>query len=377
MRLRILLSVTAIFVVLTCVTSCSRRDASRELTHSQIAGPPALKANANELKSTIVTPYLEQKIVPGKNVLWCDTFQLAWNELCDLIGAPVQMQPPSPMADILNKRTATKADIDDASYVAMAGLIDDGIEQKIQDELQRKFSGQASPELLDFGGAAGWATYAYLFKSLPFETAFERLHDNLEFGGQKVDSFGIPIWGVPATLVTKRASQVTILYYRQDGGRRQSDEFVVELKTLARDDRLILAKIAPKQNMINAIRDVLERVATQQPTELSSGERLLVPVVDFHLIADYNQLLGRVVKNEPVKTGLPLVVARQLVRFRMDETGAVVQSEAMMVPGSPPPRAFIFNKPFLILLQHKDARNPYFALWVDNAELLVSTAAPR
>ena len=31
----------------------------------------------------------------------------------------------------------------------------------------------------------------------------------------------------------------------------------------------------------------------------------------------------------------------------------------------------IFDKPFLIMLQRSDAKMPYFALWVDNAELLV------
>ena len=32
---------------------------------------------------------------------------------------------------------------------------------------------------------------------------------------------------------------------------------------------------------------------------------------------------------------------------------------------------YIFDKPFLILLERKGAANPYFALWVGNAELLV------
>jgi hypothetical protein len=31
----------------------------------------------------------------------------------------------------------------------------------------------------------------------------------------------------------------------------------------------------------------------------------------------------------------------------------------------------IFDKPFLLLMQRQGAKVPYFALWVDNAELLV------
>ena len=39
---------------------------------------------------------------------------------------------------------------------------------------------------------------------------------------------------------------------------------------------------------------------------------------------------------------------------------------------APPPRnrVMIFNKPFLIMLQRSDAKMPYFALWIGNAELL-------
>jgi len=31
----------------------------------------------------------------------------------------------------------------------------------------------------------------------------------------------------------------------------------------------------------------------------------------------------------------------------------------------------VFDRPFLILLQRTDAKTPYFALWVDNVELLM------
>ena len=39
-----------------------------------------LTAAAGALKATVVTPHLDQPIKTGENVLWCGTFQLAWNE---------------------------------------------------------------------------------------------------------------------------------------------------------------------------------------------------------------------------------------------------------------------------------------------------------
>ena len=45
-----------------------------------------LKARAESLGGTTVTPHLEEAITPGKNLIWCSTFQLVWNEACALIG---------------------------------------------------------------------------------------------------------------------------------------------------------------------------------------------------------------------------------------------------------------------------------------------------
>ncbi len=61
-------------------------------------------------------------------------------------------------------------------------------------ELDRKFKGAASPELLhllDSVGTGVWAAYAYLFEELPFEWAFKRMRRGLEFAGREVENFGI------------------------------------------------------------------------------------------------------------------------------------------------------------------------------------------
>jgi hypothetical protein len=67
------------------------------------------------------------------------------------------------------------------------------------------------------------------------------------------------------------------------------------------------------------------------------------------------------------------MAALQAVCFRLDERGAVLKSDAGVYDSVGPPeqpRQFVLNKPFLILLERKGAARPYFALWVDNPELL-------
>ena len=62
----------------------------------------------------------------------------------------------------------------------------------------------------------------------------------------------------------------------------------------------------------------------------------------------------------------------------MDEKGVKLRSEAHMAIGCAmevppqPQHIMIFDRPFLVLLKRAGAKTPYFAMWVDNPELLVS-----
>jgi hypothetical protein len=237
-------------------------------SHDAIAGEPALKANAEDLEHTIVTPHLEQEIPAQTNVLWCGTFQLAWNELCDLSSGSVKLEPASTTAEVLNRQTTSKHDLDKSSYVAMAGLANKGAYKKIREELNEKFGGQASPNLLPLLGAAprdGFFTYAYLFKQLPFRWKFSRFHDDFKFQEQEVDSFGIRHYSSGSRNDARMASQVAVLDYID------SDDFIVELKTRSKEDRLLLAKVAPQSTLADTIVAVKDRVDSAEPAPMRNG----------------------------------------------------------------------------------------------------------
>lgn len=356
---RFLITIT-VFTVTTTVESQDSR------SHRDIVGQAELKAKAEELKQTIVTPHLEQKIADRMNVLWCSTFQLTWNELIDLTGGPIRMVPPSPTATVLNKKTATKRDLDRDSYLAMAGLANKRTYDRIRKELQRKFQGRANPELLNPELRNGWVAYAYLFKELPFRWAFTRFHSNLAFEGYLVDSFGISQLSKDEKDEVKMARQVAILDHKSN------DDFIVELITLAEQDRLILAKIPPEETLGETISVVKTRISKAKRSRMEEDENLFVPVLDFDILKEYSELYGRTIrKNNKTIVKPGITAARQIIRFRLDERGAVLRSEAI---GHSYGRSFNnlrFDKPFLILLERRRARHPYFALWVGNAELLV------
>ena len=359
-RKHLMIAVPLLAVVVVWA-GCSRskhvQEPDEPTSHAEIVGPAAVKANADQLPGTVVTPHLECEIAPGKNVLWCATFQIAWNELCDLLGGPIQGSVARVTVSILNKRAVTRRDLDEASYVAMAGYITrdtNDIRQKIIRELDHKFKGTASPELLrvlDSAPTGFWASYAYLFKELPFERAFERMRRSLMFADREVESFGIKQLLDEDKDEVKAANQVLVYDYKS------VDDFIVELKTQSKSDRLILAKIPPGRTLADMVAAVWTRLQQSTPGSMPRHADLFIPVIDFDVLRHYHELAG-------------IGIALQQTRFKLSERGAILKSESVMVKAA----AFknlVFDKPFLVMIQRTNAGQPYFALWVANAELLV------
>ncbi len=329
------------------------------LRHDRVAGPAVLQVDANDLEATVVTPHLEYTITGDENVLWCATFQLAWNELCDLLGGLVQsdIAGAAEMTTILNRQTVDTNDLDEASYVALAGYPTGGpddILDRITVALDEKFAGAARPQLLPVRGdlvAGEWLTYTCLVKSLPFRWAFERdRRRGVTFAGRGVQTFGIYQLVSRQKDEVRAASQVIVYDYQS------KDDFIIELKTRSESDRLILAKIQPAATLVETIRSVQTRLGETSGGSMVEMSSLRIPVLDFDILRRYHEL-------SPVGTAV------QKVRFKLDETGAVLKSWAVAIESLPQP--LIFDKPFLLMLQRVGAETPYFALWVANAELLV------
>jgi hypothetical protein len=330
---------------------------TRAVTYAPVGGPPARRIDAGSLRGTVVTPHLECAITGGKNVLWCATFQVAWNELCDLLGGSVKAWGAEEMVDALNKRAVTRADVDEASCVALAGYPTGGpddILDRITASMKEKFGPRITPQFLPKRRSLDrdtWVAYAFLLKELPFEWAFERLHGwGITFDGHRVETFGIHQLLTRQENEAKAASQVLVYDHRN------SEDFIVELKTRSEADRLILARTQPSATLSETIRAVQQRMTASTPQQMREMSSLFIPVIDFDLVRQYRELFR-------------LGVALQQIRFKLDETGALLKSEAMVAKGDA--QALWFDKPFLIMIQRTAAQTPYFALWVANAELLV------
>ncbi len=330
------------------------------------------KADASKLTDTqlVVSPALP--LDPTKNVLWCGTFQLAWNELVRLVGEKPLFAPSSPAVDLLNRSAFNKADLDPSSYIALADFESNQVEAKIRAALEKTFGGAASPELIPpvpvHPGPDDFVAYAYLYKNLAFAEPFT--DGSMKFDGRPVKSFGFP--SEPTDELTR---QVQIFDYRSP------DDFVLSIQTRSTADQLILAKVAPGDTLEATVQAVLGRMTAHPLESASSSDSLAVPKLNFDLRRHFSELEGRVFQPGPlakVKSNLVISDAEQLVRFQLNEKGAVLKSEAVIVMRmsvAMPRHSLVFDKPFLILLKQRDSPRPYFALWVGNPALLIPAKA--
>jgi hypothetical protein len=340
--------------------------------------PPTVLAG--ELTETEILPHTRGPITPGRNYLYCATFQLAWNELQDqIVGAPIRLEGSPPMADELNRQSFRSGSLSDDSYVAMAGRVKDGIADEIRSAMNQKFPA-ATPKLIEYPDDTVFFAYAYLQKTLPFPVKFDRLPKPLQFQAKRgrgpVASFGIQDFDEHGLRAERLTEQVTILDYVSD------DDFVLRLST--KTDEIILAKVTPQKSLADTIDAVMQRILQPigkqvQPT-LQKKESLVMPKIALNIDREYSEIVGNTLQNQGW-SDFYIGGAMQSTRFLLNESGARLESEAWIAvangdpPPPPKPRHFVFDRPFLIYLRELQAEQPYLAIWVESPELLVRAKA--
>lgn len=335
------------------------------LSISILSGCSKPAISSDKLKQTVVTPVLEEKIT-DKNILYCSTFQMAWNELKNsIIKDNIALDKALPIVDSLNKEEATKDDVSKDSVVAMAGFGKDDIVAKINKELKDKFGGQA-PTVDEKLNPDDILAYSYLYKNLEFKYPFEKLEDPIRFGIDK-NAPNIKAFGIKKYEKDKHAnigSQVTVIDYKSD------EDFIIKLKS--KDDDIVLAKINPAKSLKNAVNQVEGRMKSGKEENLKDYDVLKVPCIDFDIRHSYKKLEGRSLKNKGFG-GYIIAKAFQNTKFKLNENGATIKSEAkieMTLGVELVGKNLVFDKPFIVILKEKNAKQPYFVLWVNNAELL-------
>jgi hypothetical protein len=337
---------------------------------------PTFTGKSDQLKQTVIVPTLDSPCPPGKNVIWCSSFQLAWNELRDnVIHAPLQVIGAEEIAARLNAAKQSSSDLDPKSFYIAGGWTKDGIVDKIKKDMAARFPSHPLP---DFNGLQGGIlAYSYLTANVPFKYPFEQVEKGFAFtdsqgGKTQVDGFGLSESHQNGS--RKIRQQVEILYSAFQDRGFEVRECAIDLCKYSRPYQVVVAMVEPKGSLAQTLEYV--RARTDRPGEAGriyargefrSADILEVPEMVWRIDHRFSELIGKVLVN--VK--MPITEAMQTIEFRLGRAGAKVESEARLPATTAAPMHFVFDRPFLVYMQKRGAEQSFFVMWVDNAELLV------
>ncbi len=358
--------------------------------------PIAYEGDSTGLEHTVIVPTLDTPMPPGKNVIWCSSFQVAWNHLKDdVIKAPVRVANAEEIADRLNRAPQSEADLPEGSYYATAGFVSDGIVETIQEEMAGRFPSAAKPT---FEGLLPDAivAYAYLTAGVKFTIPFFDSDEPLMFQDSTgaevtVSSFGIRPEDHDA--YRRLREQAKVLYVRHHESREQYEkateerghvpppaEFAIDPCKDSSPNQIVLARIEPKASLAETLVDLQEKIGEYVSEgsfdRLIVSDVLLIPNSHWKIDHHFAELEGA--DKLLLNPGFELYWierARQAIDFKLDRSGAELISETKVMAEAMP-RYFLFDRPFLIYLKKRGAEHPFFVMWVDNAELLCKCQPP-
>jgi len=353
--------------------------------------------DSNDLEQTSIIATLDSPFPKYHNVIWCSTFQMAWDMLKnDIISEPVEVPGAEKLADRLNRAEFSPKNIEVESYFATAGFLADGIIAEIQDEMTQLFPSEPVPVFDDINALPleTIIAYSYLNADIEFEHPFYINNNEFDFQDSngtitEVASFGSRPDADSTDLVR---GQVDVLYYKH-GDQTSAPEFAVDLCKYTNPYQVVLACVPQQKNLGKTVDYAEQKISEfiQDPNNeqlrklqpaLTGGrfgerpaETLTVPDVLYELTHHFAELEGKAIGNQPwLDQGYIIRKAVQMTDFTLGRTGVILNSGAQIVVpplGQPEARRFDFDRPFLIYVKKRGPDySPIFVMWIDNAELM-------
>lgn len=354
-----------------------------------ISIPLAFNGDSIALKATEIVPTLDTPIPDHKNAVWCASFLAGWKMMeQNLAKGPVALDRAPEMVKALNAADDPRPSIPPSMLYVAAGWNDEGIVDQIRNGMHQKFPDNSPPV---FPGITpdSFVTYAYLETHVKFPIPYNQNDEALVFTNSsgkptRINSFGVPL--KDANTYFKLRAQPCVIFYGDMAWPAGSygevpNEFVIDLCPTSAPDQVLVARIARRPTLAAAVAYVETKITgwgyaqyarqfEHAPADsgLRDSEVLLVPDLHWFISHDFSELEGKTLVNPTLKRQ-PLSVAREDIAFYLDKSGAGVRAESREF-ATATPRNFIVNQPFLLYMKKRGAPMPYFAMWVDNAELL-------
>ncbi len=278
------------------------------------------------------------------NNLWVGTLDLAWKDLEEKIGLnKIQLEGEMPqIANDLNESTFSKEMLNPNDYKI-------NVERTVTN---------------------GYKIDATLNKELNFLESFDNFSDYKWTFGNSEEY--IKYFGINNASPEEMNKNVEILFYNKlNNGSLLSNDMAIKLKT-KEGDEIILYRTDDKKSFDEYYEDIKAKTKNYKGrTEFSEDDELRVPYVKVNGMINYNQLYDKKIKNSK---GLYIYDVIQNVNFYLNERGCNLSSKATMVTEymgiGQDTKYCYFQDTFIIFMKEKNSDKPYFALKVDNNDIL-------
>lgn len=395
LTLSLIVFVFLVYLLLVVVPMRVHNSANLPKPQPDIPIPLAFNGDSTALKATEIVPTLDSPIPKNKNVVWCASFLASWKVLeQNLTKGPVSLEGNPEMLKTLNDAPDPRPSVPVSSLYVAAGWNQNGIVAQIQNDLRQRFPDKPPPV---FPGITpdSLVAYAYLETHVKFPIPYNQNKEPLVFTNSngeptRINSFGVPL--EDANTYFKLRAQPRVIFHGNPSWTTGShgivyDEFVVGLCPTSSPDQIIVAKIARPSTLAAAVTYVEGKITDWDRAQigrqfegfpydsgLDDDDLLLVPDFNWFISHHFSELEGKVFANPDLRKQ-PLSVAQEDIAFYLDKSGAGVRAESREY-ATAMPRDFVCNQPFLLYLKKRGAHMPYFAMWVDNAELLSTWSGP-
>ena len=278
------------------------------------------------------------------NNLWVGTLDLAWKELEEKIGLnKIELEGKMPqIANDLNESTFSKEMLNPNDYKI-------NVERTVTN---------------------GYKIDATLNKELNFLESFDNFSDYKWTFGNGDEA--IKYFGINNASPEEMNKNVEILFYNKlNNDSLLSNDMAIKLKT-KEGDEIILYRTDDKKSFDEYYEDIKAKTKNYKGrTEFSEDDELRVPYVKVNGMINYNQLYDKKIKNSK---GLYIYDVIQNVNFYLNERGCNLSSKATMVTEymgiGKDTKYCYFQDTFIIFMKEANSDKPYFALKVDNNDIL-------
>lgn len=325
-------------------------------------------------------PTLDEPLPKGKNAVWCASFQMAWDRLAtDVLKQPPQVSGAEALCARLNTAPFQEQDLATDSYYAVAGFVKDGIVETIAREMQSRFPSVPAPTMTSEQEAI--IAYAYLNAGLKFTIPFFDSRGPLVFRNSAGSEAAVASFGIrheDEFAYENLREQIEVLYadFGADGREHghSAARYVVDPCRHSSPCQIVLACVPCRDTLGATLEEVERRVNTPSGEaahrRFGPNDVFLAPTQCWHIDHHFEELEGRdKLLLNPGFDRYWIEKAMQTVEFKLDRSGAELQSESSIIATSAP-RHYVFDRPFLIYMKRRGAEKPFLVVWIDNGELL-------